>query len=353
MQNLDPKHNDEYSLLNLPRELIQTITDLVPEDYRSNLFLVCRFIYNNFGRTQYNIGLIFPEEMTELARVVGQNKKQIGLKFVKPHKIKAADMKCLKTITQLRSLYIDGEVDGSTLVQLSHLVSLHVIHVTVSTLHHLSRLTHLCATISGDEDLTPNLSNLLSLEFINKTKHWPKMTCHNVSSLTVRSDLNHESRVPTEWLAQFKSIQQLTLKKEIPKTLLKCVLPVDLAQHVTSLTLHQASIDSESDIPWHQLRHLSIEYIYCSFDHSTFYPSVMQHISDCTSLTSLNLNLPFQDYDLNVIDLQKLKDLQSFTLTTGGQAVRNLLSSLHKDSLKTLHAVVKKEHDKCVKEVSQ
>jgi hypothetical protein len=98
----------------------------VPQDHRSQARLVSKPFFNAVELSHFSLGLILPSEMEQLARVFGRYKKPIRLSFKKTKKLTVEDMKHLTAITQLTAFSTACEVDGSTLVCLTNLLSLHV-----------------------------------------------------------------------------------------------------------------------------------------------------------------------------------------------------------------------------------
>jgi hypothetical protein len=304
----------------------------VPQDQRSQARLVSKPFFNAVELSHFSLGLILPSEMEQLARVFGRYKKPIRLSFKKTKKLTVEDMKHLTAITQLTAFSTACEVDGSTLVCLTNLLSLHVPIVTSATLQQLSKLTHIQAQLVGDGDEKIDLSQLKSFDILDTRKSGPNWTCRNVTSMTYRS-----KAIPPEWLEKFKHLQ--VLKLECATTsLLRCQWPSGLP-HLTSLSLGRIFLENINDVPWHQLQSLSL-----SYSGQTIDIAPLKQIALCTNLTSLNLHPINHQQIIDTINLSDLKQLGSMKVIIGqpiayGSAIK-LFRQSNKESMKNLHATI-------------
>jgi hypothetical protein len=340
-------------LLHLPVEVIKILVDLIPlEDQFSNVRLVSKLFFDIVGLSHFNLGVTLSSEMEQLARVFGRYQGPLGLSFKKPEKLTAADLKHLTALTQLTSLSMKKHIEDSTLKYLTNLVSLDMLdtqNITTSTLQSLSKLTHLRAQIVRDADVDVDVAlNQLESLNITSTKDWPNLRCDNLTSLTATSS----SIVPQEWLAHFTRLKVLCLANT--ERLNSCVIrvPTDLCANLTSLMLNKVSIENKIDIPWHQLKVLSLNAPPHFMD-----PSALRQISKCSNLASLRIIAVNNQALVDAIDVNNLKLLESFTLLVGGAApfgsVRNLLPQLNKDTLKELQTSIWHDHSDCLEEISK
>ncbi len=341
---------------------------LVPkEDQRSSVRLVSRTFFNIVGWSQFNIGVIVPSEVEQFVRVFGRYQKPIGLTFNKPNiehalnvggstlkktqKLGSDDIRRILALTQLTSLHIDSAIDSSILTQLSNLVSLKVGEngvVTMSALHHLSKLTSLEAELTGDVADTALLSKLMTLHLTNKNNSWSNLTCPNVTFLTIQSPTSP----PQEWLAKFKpktvNIQNVNRFTASPHL----YVPTGSWDHLTSLSVDHISIQNKDEVPWHQLKQLSLNFTRKSMD-----SSALTHVSKCTSLTSLNVTAVTNQDMVDSVDVREMKHLRAFTMLIGGfppfGSVKNLLQQFNKDTLRSLWVTVYHDHEDCFIEISK
>eukprot|EP00029_Vermamoeba_vermiformis_P002463 TRINITY_DN12834_c0_g1_i1.p1 TRINITY_DN12834_c0_g1~~TRINITY_DN12834_c0_g1_i1.p1 ORF type:complete len:584 (+),score=44.52 TRINITY_DN12834_c0_g1_i1:423-2174(+) len=320
----------------LPLELLQTILAFIShEDQRSNVRLASRWFFDIVGSHQFDIGLVFPSEMEQLARVFGRDQKPLGLTFNKPQKLSPEDMRHLSTLTQITLLHTEGDIKGSTLIPLTDLASLEVANVTTTTLQHLSKLTHLHARITSDATDSAKLSNLASLELITSSSEWPNITCHNVTCLTLEYHGGTDD-----------------LLSNAPTKTTNYQLPTTMCHSITSLSLYHVLIENKNDVLWHQLKSLSLDMPSRFMD-----ISALHHIAKCTNLTSLNVHCLSRQDMVDAINVYELKQLQSFTLLIGGRppfgSVKNILLQLNKDTLKTLQTIIWHDHQECITEISK